>query len=52
MIYWTTILVWAVVAVMFLSWAGLMLWGWRRGQFRKIEEAKHRMLEEDSEPDE
>lgn len=50
--YWTTILIWAVVAIMILSWGGLMFWGWRKGQFRKIEEAKYRMLEEDGEHNE
>jgi hypothetical protein len=50
--YWTTILVWAVVGIMVLSWGGLMFWGWRKGQFRRIEEAKDLMLEEDRECDE
>ena len=27
-----------------------IIWGWRRGQFRDIEEAKYRMLE-DNEPE-
>jgi cbb3-type cytochrome oxidase maturation protein len=28
----------------------LLIWGWRRGQFRDVEEAKYRMLE-DREPE-
>lgn len=28
---------------------GLLIWGWRRGQFRNVEEPKYRMLE-DREP--
>lgn len=51
-LYWATILVWTVVGILVLVWGGLMLWGHRNGQFRKIEEAKYRMLEEDREPDE
>ena len=45
-------------ARLFLFWigaaaiigVGLLIWGWRRGQFRNIEEAKYRMLE-DREPE-
>ena len=33
----------ALTAIVFL------IWGWRRGQFRNVEEAKYRMLE-DREP--
>ncbi len=29
---------------------GFLIWGWRRGQFRDVEEAKYRMLE-DREPE-
>jgi nitrogen fixation-related uncharacterized protein len=33
------------------SGVGLLLWAWRSGQFRHIEEAKYRMLEDrDPEP--
>ncbi len=34
-----------------LSAVILLVWGWRRGQFRNVEEAKYRMLEDkDPEP--
>lgn len=29
-----------------LSGIVMLVWGWRRGQFRNIEEAKYRILEE------
>lgn len=44
---------------LFLFWIGaaaligvaLFIWGWRRGQFKNIEEAKYRMLDDrDPEP--
>jgi cbb3-type cytochrome oxidase maturation protein len=44
---------WVVVGWMaFVALTGvvLMIWGWKRGQFRDIEEAKYRMLE-DREPE-
>jgi cbb3-type cytochrome oxidase maturation protein len=40
---------WVVVGWMILvplTGAILFIWGWKRGQFRDIEEAKYRMLEE------
>ena len=40
---------WVVVGWMaFVALTGVvfLVWGWRRGQFRDIEEAKYRMLEE------
>lgn len=40
---------WVVVGWMaFVALTGLafLAWGWKRGQFRDIEEAKYRMLEE------
>jgi nitrogen fixation-related uncharacterized protein len=40
---------WVVVGWMVfvaLTGVALMIWGWKRGQFRDIEEAKYRMLEE------
>jgi cbb3-type cytochrome oxidase maturation protein len=40
---------WVVVGWMILvSLTGVifLIWGWRRGQFTDIEEAKYRMLEE------
>ena len=40
---------WVVVswmALVPLTGAILLIWGWKRGQFRNIEEAKYRMLEE------
>jgi len=40
---------WVVVGWMaFVALTGIVLlvWGWKRGQFRDIEEAKYRMLEE------
>jgi cbb3-type cytochrome oxidase maturation protein len=40
---------WVVVGWMvFVALTGLvfLVWGWRSGQFRDIEEAKYRMLEE------
>jgi nitrogen fixation-related uncharacterized protein len=48
----------SVGARLLLFWAGsavvigvaLLIWGWRSGQFRNIEEAKYRMLE-DREPE-
>jgi hypothetical protein len=51
-LYQATILVWTVIGILILAWGGLMLWGRRNGQFRKIEEAKHLMMEEDRGPDE
>jgi cbb3-type cytochrome oxidase maturation protein len=38
-----------VVWMIFMALVGIafILWGWRKGQFRNIEEAKYRMLEED-----
>jgi hypothetical protein len=40
-------LLWMIFVV--LSGVVLLAWGWRTGQFRNIEEAKYRMLE-DREP--
>ena len=48
----------SIGARLFLFWIGsaailgiaLLIWGWRTGQFRDIEEAKFRMLE-DREPE-
>jgi len=40
---------WVVVGWMaFVALTGIafLVWGWKRGQFRDIEEAKYRMLEE------
>jgi cbb3-type cytochrome oxidase maturation protein len=40
---------WVVVGWMaFVALTGVifLVWGWRRGQFRDVEEAKYRMLEE------
>ena len=40
---------WVVVGWMvFVAFTGIvfMVWGWKTGQFRDIEEAKYRMLEE------
>jgi nitrogen fixation-related uncharacterized protein len=46
--------VWFVLGWMvFVSLTGvaMLIWGWRRGQFRNIEEAKYKMLEDhDPEP--
>jgi nitrogen fixation-related uncharacterized protein len=39
---------WGIFLV--LTAAGLFIWGYRRGQFKGIEEAKYRMLE-DREPE-
>ncbi len=40
---------WMVVVA--LSGVAFLVWGWKTGQFRNIEEAKYRMLEEkDPEP--
>jgi cbb3-type cytochrome oxidase maturation protein len=44
---------WVIVGWMvFVSFTGIvfLLWGWKRGQFKDIEEAKYRMLE-DREPE-
>jgi cbb3-type cytochrome oxidase maturation protein len=44
---------WIVVgwmAFVGLTGVAFLIWGWRRGQFRDIEEAKYRMLE-DREPE-
>jgi len=44
---------WVVVgwmAFVALTGVAFLVWGWRRGQFRDIEEAKYRMLE-DREPE-
>ena len=45
---------WLVVGVMLvivLSGIVFLIWGWENGQFRDIEEAKYRMLEDkDPEP--
>jgi len=44
---------WVVVgwmAFVALTGVALMVWGWRHGQFRDIEEAKYKMLE-DREPE-
>lgn len=40
---------WVVVGWMIfvaLTGIGLLLWGWKRGQFSDIERAKYRMLED------
>lgn len=40
---------WLIVGWMILvalTGVGFFIWGWRTGQFRDIEEAKYRMLEE------
>ena len=44
---------WVVVgwmAFVALTGVALMIWGWKRGQFRDVEEAKYRMLQ-DREPE-
>ena len=44
---------WVVVGWMFfvvLTGVIMLVWGWKRGQFKDIEEAKYRMLE-DREPE-
>ncbi len=44
---------WLVVGWMILvalTGVAFLIWGWKRGQFRDIEEAKYRMLE-DREPE-
>lgn len=44
-----TLGIWLLVAWMiFMACVGIafIVWGWRRGQFRNIEEAKYTMLEE------
>jgi cbb3-type cytochrome oxidase maturation protein len=44
---------WVVVgwmAFVALTGVAFIIWGWKRGQFRDIEEAKYRMLE-DREPE-
>jgi cbb3-type cytochrome oxidase maturation protein len=41
--------VWFLVAWMiFMAFIGIafLVWGWRKGQFRNIEEPKYRMLDE------
>jgi hypothetical protein len=40
---WTVVMWMAFVA---LSTVGITIWAWRHGQFKDIEEAKYRMLEE------
>ena len=48
----------ALGAWFFLTWLAfvimtaiiLLIWGWRRGQFKNVEEAKYNMLE-DKEPE-
>jgi cbb3-type cytochrome oxidase maturation protein len=45
--------IWLLVAwmiLMALIGIGFLIWGWRKGQFRNIEEPKYRMLE-DREPE-
>jgi len=45
--------IWVVVGWMiFVALTGvvMLIWGWRRGQFKDIEEAKYKMLE-DREPE-
>jgi nitrogen fixation-related uncharacterized protein len=44
---------WMVVgwmALIALFAIGLLIWGWKTGQFKNVEEAKYRMLE-DREPE-
>lgn len=44
---------WVVVGwMLFVALTGIvmLIWGWKRGQFKDIEEAKYRMLE-DREPE-
>ncbi|GEM_PF-855756 len=44
---------WVMIAFMlfvFVTAAGLLIWGWRSGQFRDVEEPARRMLE-DREPE-
>jgi len=38
------------MAFVILTGIVLLIWGWKRGQFKNIEEAKYRMLE-DKEPE-
>ena len=41
--------IWVLVAWMiFMAFLGIafLVWGWRKGQFRNVEEPKYRMLEE------
>jgi nitrogen fixation-related uncharacterized protein len=40
-------LIW--LAFVILTAIVLLIWGWRRGQFKNVEEAKYKMLE-DKEP--
>ena len=35
---------WMIIVI--LSGVGFLIWGWRRGQFKDVEQAKYRMLEE------
>ncbi|MEJ2734392.1 MAG: cbb3-type cytochrome oxidase assembly protein [Anaerolineae bacterium] len=39
---------WMILVV--FTGAGFLIWAWRNGQFRNVEEAKYRMLE-DREPE-
>jgi nitrogen fixation-related uncharacterized protein len=41
-------LIWLVFVI--LTAIVLLIWGWRRGQFKNVEEAKYKMLE-DKEPE-
>jgi len=41
----------AASVIILLMFPALMLWGWKKGQFRDIEEAKHRMMELEEERD-
>lgn len=38
------------LAFVFMTAIVLLIWGWRRGQFKNVEEAKYKMLE-DKEPE-
>lgn len=44
-----TIALTAMSGLMLVIFAGFLIWGIRSGQFRDVEEPKHRMLEDDDE---
>ena len=45
-----TIALTVMTALIFLVFLGFLVWGWRSGQFRNVEEAKHTMLEDEDRP--
>jgi len=43
-----TIALTVMTSIIFLVFLGFLVWGWRSGQFKNIEEAKHAMMDDET----